>query len=262
MPDILEPHVQDLAKILAECYTHAKLDDALARFNAKHLVAGQRLPSLEARFRAVLRNGDGNEAGRGVLAYVIENATYEKHGLADVADALSGSRLFVYHDEENVPRIALRLTATAEALVNTHRTFTEAVAPQDVQNQLAKANEALFRHDGDDALHQARKALEALTRDANFNEALDELVSANLISRWDGTGQRRTFDKEFLYASYAYCSTMGSHHPGETSTSSDAQAELGLIFAQEVLHYLLVTIARAREAGVSLEKWVELSDLP
>lgn len=111
----------------------------------------------------------------------------------------------------------------------------------------------LTNGDPDNALQEARRALEALT-EGSYIEALDELYSRGLIEKWDGNGSRETRDWRMLYTPYGYCSTIGSHTSGNGSDTTLLQAQTGVILAEEAIHYVLRIIEEAEEQSIQLDR--------
>lgn len=255
MEDFRDAQIQDIADVIASKYSHDELEDIRRRFEADHLriedaVSDDKYINREDRVKYWLRKGNGTETARRMLAYLFENAQLRKTDLEELEDALKGSRFVLYRDDGDI-ELRLRLSATAEQKVETHRSFVEENAPERVIEKIEKAKKNLAEGDKEGALSEARKSLESMTVDG-YHSGLDELVAKDLIS--SGSGNTRE-DKEMLYLPYGYCSSLGSHANAKAGTVTDLQAETGLILTEEAIHFLLREIQDQIDQGTELEKW-------
>jgi hypothetical protein len=260
MEDFKEEQIQDIASVLASEFSHEELKDIRRRFQADHLKTEDAVPddqyiNLEDRVKNWLRKANGTETGRQMLAYMVENTLLRKDQIEELEDALKGSRFVLNRDNGNL-QLMLRISATAETEIETHRSYVEEHASDRILQQINKAERNLAKGDTEGALSEARKALEKMTV-GNYHSGLDELVSEGLIST--GAGNTRE-DKEMLYLPYGYCSSLGSHTGAQAGTATDLQAETGLILMEEAIHFLLRIIQEAKDQDIDLEKWDISSD--
>lgn len=246
--DLKEPQIQDLAEVLQGQYTHNQLDDILRRFDAMHLDEGS---SKRDRIANWLRNGNESGEARQILAYMIEDSTFRVNERENLEKSLAGSR-FTLTEGENGKELWLRISAAAERQAQTHRSFIEENAPEEVLDAIEEARTEMTAGDFDDAMEDLRDALEKMVSD-EYHDGLDELVAEGLIS--DGSGNHRD-DKEMLYMPYGYCSTVGSHTSAGTPSASQLQAETALILVEEAIHFILQKQEEAAHQGITLNEWV------
>ena len=245
--DLKEPQIQDLAGVLEGKYTHDQLTNILRRFDAQHLDEGG---SKKERIMNWLRNGNESGEVRPILAYMIEDNLFRRDQREDLEEALAGSR-FVLSEGEDGLELLLKISATAERQVETHRAYVEENAPEEVLNKLEDAEGELTEGKCDDAVHDLREALEKMVT-TGYHSALDELVANGIIS--SGSGNDRD-DKEMLYMAYGYSSTVGSHTSAGASSASQLQAETALILVEEAIYFLLQKLEEADQQGVNLTEW-------
>lgn len=246
--DLKEPQIQDVAGVLSNKYTKTQLTNILKRFDAEDLESGG--SSKKRRIINWLRNENESGEARPILAYMVENATFRRDELEDLERAFAGSRFALTEGESGI-ELWLKISATAERQVETHRSFVEDNAPDETLEKLEDAREELTVGDFEDAMEDLRKALEKMVDD-NYHNGLNELVSKGLIH--NGTGNQRN-DKEMLYMPYGYCSSVGSHTSAGAPTASQLQAETGLILVEEAIYFVLRTIEEADQKGINLNEW-------
>jgi hypothetical protein len=219
---------------------HSELTEILRRFDAEHLRFDEDEVvddiSHVSRYNRVshwLRESNGTPTGRKLLAHLVENTQLRVDQREALEEALAGSR-FVLSETDDGLELMLRISATAEKEVKDQRGYIEGHAPNAVLDKIEAAEDRLTNGDPDNALQEARRALEALT-EGSYNEALDELYSEALIEKWDGNG---------------------SHTSGNDSDTTLLQAQTGVILAEEAIHYVLRIIEEAEEQGIQLDRWV------
>ncbi len=245
--DLKEPQIQDLAEILKDKYTKSQQNNILARFDAHYLDEGSR---KKERLMNWLRNGNESGEARQLLAYMIEDSRFSRDEREALQEALAGSRFVLSEGEEGL-ELLLKINATAERQVESHRTFVEENAPEETLRKIKEAETELTEGNFDDAVHDLRDALaRRVTR--NYHDALDELVSEGLIST--GSGNNRD-DKEMLYMAYGYSSTVGSHTSAGASSASQLQAETALILVEEAIYFVLQKLEEADRRGITPTEW-------
>ena len=131
--DLKEPQIQDVAGVLSNKYTKKQLTNILKRFDAEDLESGG--SSKKRRIINWLRNGNGSGEARPILAYMVENATFRRDERENLERALAGSR-FVLNEGESGIELWLKISATAERQVETHRSFVEDNAPDETLKNL------------------------------------------------------------------------------------------------------------------------------
>lgn len=245
--DLKEPQIQDLAEVLEGKYTHDQLTNVLRRFDAQHLDEGSK--KIE-RITNWLRNGNESGEARPILAYMIEDNLFRQVERDDLEEALTGSR-FVLSEGNDGLELLLKISATAERQVETHRAYVEENAPEEVLNKLEDAEYELTEGNYNDAVHDLREALEKMVT-TGYHSALDELVKNGIIS--SGSGSNRN-DKEMLYMAYGYSSTVGSHTSAGASSASQLQAETALVLVGEAIYFLLQKLDEADQDRVNLTEW-------
>lgn len=245
--DLKEPQIQDLAEILKDKYTKSQQDNILARFDAHHLDEGSR---KKERLMNWLRNGNESGEARQLVAYMIEDSRFSRDEREVLQEALAGSRFVLSEGEEGL-ELLLKINATAERQVESHRTFVAENAPEEALRKIKEAETELTEGNFDDAVHDLREALEKMVT-SNYHDALDELVSECLIST--GAGNNRD-DKELLYMAYGYSSTVGSHTSAGASSASQLQAETALILVEEAIYFLLQKLEEADRRGITPTEW-------
>lgn len=246
--DLKEPQIQDTAAVLSDKYTHDQLNDILLRFDANHLDGGS---SKKDRITNWLRKGNESGEARPILAYMIEDSHLYPDEREELEEALAGSRFALTEGDEGM-ELWLRISAAAERQAETHRSFVEEHAPDEVLDAIKSARTEMTAGNYDDAMEDLRDALEKMVA-GSYHNGLDELVSEGLIS--DGSGNHRD-DKEMLYMPYGYCSTVGSHTSAGTPPASQLQAETGLILVEEAIHFIMQKIEEADQQSVTLSEWV------
>lgn len=255
--DFTDAQIQDIATALAPLYTGTQLEDVLRYFDALDIATeaanSDQLPRAGSKKETLqnwLRVANGRPVGRKILAYMIENRQLRKDKIEALEDALSGSR-FVLAQGDNGAELHHRINATAEDQLEEQRAYVEERAPDDVRVHIEKAEDKLTRGEYAEAMAEAREALATLAG-GDYNAGLDELCKKGIIKQWDGDGNPKRYDREMLYMSYGYCSTLGSHR----GDPSKLQAETGVILVEEAVHFLLRVTEDAKESGKQLDRWI------
>lgn len=126
--DLKEPQIQDTAAVLSEKYTHNQLDDILLRFDATHLDGGS---SKKDRVTNWPRNGNESGEARPILAYMIEDSPLHPDEREELEESLAGSRFTLTAGDDGL-ELWLRISAAAERQAETHRSFVEEHASDEV----------------------------------------------------------------------------------------------------------------------------------
>jgi hypothetical protein len=245
--DVREVHIQDLADVIGTEYPPTDLADVFRRFELPADV----VQAAESDVPEGLRRLSGTESLRPVLAHIVENATWSPDQRTSLEAAFAGSPLSVRETEEGGLELHQRIVGAAERTVGDKRAYFEEEGPSVILTQIEAAEANFGQGDYDLAAAEIRRALDMLVV-AGFEEALEELAEAEYISLGD---EHEHSDATLLYVTYGYCSFLGADPQAKGFETSRLQAELALVLGEEVLYFLLQTMAAAEADGVDLSYW-------
>jgi len=206
--------------------------------------------SKKGRIRGHIRESEGKKRVDVVSTYV--NKLYpEDQRLKRMNNILSSSGYKLDFVGDEIKLIKSRTEGQKERQEE-HKNYIEKNAPSDTVKNLKNARHHFLKEEYEIVCSQLRKSLENLTN-GDYNNALDELVSEGLIQ--DSNDNRSTLDREILYMSYAYNSTIGSHDSAKDPKPYKEQSEFSLVLTEETIYFILQKISEANRKGVNLERW-------
>lgn len=140
----------------------------------------------------------------------------------------------------------------ANELNEKHNSYIEENANQDVNETITKAQNLFAKAEYENTCTELRHALEAMTAEGwGYNEALDELVSENVIQNDDNN----TRDRDTLYLAYSYNSNIGAHKNQNNFRSYRQQAEFSMVVVVETIYFILKVIEEGKGHGKEFERW-------
>lgn len=253
--ELTEHQIQDLAGVLKDELTVTDITDAAHLANAtqwdKRTSSGK-----EARLIAFLRHANHSEDLQDVLQALIRRTDIGQNGdlAEEINEILAGTSVIIENTTEGYNLVS-KSTDYAEETKEEHQTFIENNAPPRVIARIDRSNVLLTEGDYDNALQDCRRALEELTVSGNFGWALEELHDKGLIQKDTKRGNREPKDREITKDAYAYLSNVGSHAGANSPPANERQAELGFVYTQEVIVFLLRAIDEGHRSGIELERW-------
>jgi len=254
--ELTESQIQGLAEVFEDELKGTDITDAAHLANAtqwdKRSSSGK-----EPRLIAFLRHANHSEDLQDVLRALIRRLDIgQDHELAtEINEILAGSSVVLEETTDGYGLVS-KTAEYAEQTKEEHTTFIESKAPPRVVARLDRAHDLLSEGDYDNALQDCRRALENLTVSGNYGWALEELYDEGLIQKDTSKGDRKPKDREIAKDAYNYLSNVGSHAGANSLPANERQAELGFIYVQEVLVFLLRAIEEGERNGVKLERWV------
>lgn len=253
--ELTEHQIQDLAGVLEDELTVADITDAAHLANATQW--DKRTGSdKEARLIAFLRHANHSKDLQDVLQALIRRTDIDQNGdlAEEINEILAGTSVIIENTTDGYNLVS-KTTDYAEETKEEHQTFIENNAPPRVIARIDRANVLLTEGDYDNALQDCRRALEELTVSGNFGWALEELHDKGLIQKDTKKGNREPKDREITKDAYAYLSNVGSHAGANSPPANERQAELGFVYTQEVIVFLLRAIEEGHRTGIELERW-------
>lgn len=245
--DVKEVHLQDLADVLGTEYSRADVVDAMRRFE----VAEQTVEATEESILTGLREIVDKDSFRPLLAYLLEEATWNSAERRAIEASLQGSPLSVRDSADGSLELHQRVEGAADRSITDRRDRLETLAPDVVLTQIDAAESYMGQGDYDLAAAEIRRAMDMLVV-AGFEEALEELADEGLISLGD---EHEHSDATMLYVTYGYCSFLGADPEAKGFETSRLQGEFALVLGEEVLYFLLQKMAAAEEADIDLQYW-------
>ena len=104
------------------------------------------------------------------------------------------------------------------------------------------------------ALSKCRLALESLAKNS-FNEAIDELISKNIITEGNISKKNEVY---LIKAIYGICSTLGSHTSDSKPPVSKDQAILCMNITNSIIHFLLKKLESTKKNNIMLKTWTKI----
>ena len=245
--DVREVHVQDLADVLGTEYSTDQLAEAFRRFE----VRPETVEATDQSIVAGLRELSETASFRPVLAYLLENATWNSDQRHDIEAALEGSPLSVRESAHGSLELHQRVDGVADRYIQDKRSTFEESAPRVVMTQIEAAESYMGEAEYDLAAAEIRRAMDMLVV-GGFEEGLEELAEEGFISLGD---EHEHSDATMLYVAYGYCSFLGADPEAKGFETSRLQAELAVVLGEEVLYFLLEKMAAAEAAGIDLRYW-------
>jgi hypothetical protein len=224
------PEVQKMSDILYEIIGHARTGMAaqikmmreVLQIKQEDVVWPLNSMANENVFYGVIKGANGKDKLKDIILYCFNrsyNDIEDEERFRAVRNILNAHGHTIETDSGD-----WKVIPTSSKIVRKVKQFDSdwlaENAPKDSISYLKKAKSAISRSDWPDALHNCRVSLEGLASHPSFNEALDELVSKNIILVGDS---RRKSDKELLSAIYGFASTFGSH-PGKEANLRRAKS--------------------------------------
>lgn len=254
--ELTEYQIQELAGVLEKELGRTDITDAAHLADATQWDK-RSTATEEPRLIEFLRHANHSDDLQDVLSALIYRADIgQDHSLAnELNEILTGTSVVIENTSQGYELVS-KTTEYAKEMKNQHRTYIENNAPMRVVARLDRAHVLLTEGDHDNALQDCRRALENMTKTGEFGWALEQLYDQELIQKDTTKGDREPKDREIAKDAYNYLSNVGSHAGANSPPANSQQAELGFMYTQEVIVFLLRAIEQGEQNdNLELDRW-------